>query len=79
MRLDFGAAFDQERAAWLTGHGGDEHGYAVEGEVGQRLRWVWEEADAVLAAIWDCCSRVLQPWTRPDMMLVDRVIRGGGG
>ena len=79
MRLDFSAAFDRERTTWRTGHGGDDSGYAVEGVEGQRLRWAWEEADAALAAIWDCCSRVLHPWSMPDMVLIDRVIRGGGG
>ena len=79
MKMDFGAAFDRERDAWRNGHGGDERGYAVEGEAGQQLRWAWEEADYTLATIWDCCSRVLQPWTRPDMVLADKVIRGGSG
>jgi hypothetical protein len=36
----FGEAWDRERTAWLAGHGGDELGYAVEGDEGQRLRHI---------------------------------------
>jgi hypothetical protein len=57
----FSEAWDRERSAWLEGHGGEEHGYAIEGDEGQYLRLEWEDAFAGLNEVWTWYSRRLQP------------------
>jgi hypothetical protein len=61
VSVGFGEAFDRERAAWRAGHGGDDHGWAIEGDEGQRLRHKWEDAVSELAEVWDLYSRLLHP------------------
>jgi hypothetical protein len=57
----FDEAWDRERSAWLEGHGGEEYGYAIEGDEGQYLRRVWEEAFYDLNDVWSWYSYRLQP------------------
>jgi hypothetical protein len=57
----FSEAWDRERAAWIEGHGGEEHGYAIEGDEGHYLRREWEDAFYDLNEVWTWYSYRLQP------------------
>jgi len=75
----FSDAWDRERSAWIEGHGGTEHGYAIEGDEGQFLRVEWESAFYDLNEVWTYYSYRLQPELPLTFATLAAVLGGKNG